>query len=139
MSSVSTLYPRGFIAHHQSLETSGWEGPPERFEHLSFGDFFIWFDSERAPAMARSKGASVLVVGTAALVPPGADQPEATADLQVVAEALHTALAKSQAHFLDALDYLGGRFAIIVEVGGLYRVFHDAHGTRTIYSRVAQV
>lgn len=133
MSSVSTLYPRGFIAHHQSLETSGWEGPPERFEHLSFGDFFIWFDSERAPAMARSKGASVLVVGTAALVPPGADQPEATADLQVVAEALHTALAKSQAHFLDALDYLGGRFAIIVEVGGLYRVFHDAHGTRTIY------
>ena len=133
MSSVSTLYPRGFIAHHQSLETSGWEGPPERFEHLSFGDFFIWFDSERAPAMARSKGASVLVVGTAALVPPGADQAEATADLQVVAEALHTELTRGQEHFLDALDYLGGRFAIIVEVDGLYRVFHDAHGTRTIY------
>ena len=133
MSSVSTLYPRGFIAHHRSLETSGWEGPPERFERLSFGDFFIWSDSERALAMARSKGASVLVVGTAALVPPGADQAEATADLQVVAETLHAALAKSQAHFLDALDYMGGRFAIIVEVDGLYRVFHDAHGTRTIY------
>ncbi|TNM52971.1 hypothetical protein [Brevibacterium sediminis] len=133
MCSVATLYPRGFIAHHQSLETSGWEGPPERFEHLSFGDLSIWFDSERTPAIARSEGASVLVVGTAALVPPGSDQAEATADLQAIAETLQVELTSNQGQFLDALDYLGGRYAIIVEVDGLYRVFHDAHGTRTIY------
>ena len=132
MSSVSDLYPRGFIAYHQSVDTSGWEGPPERFQHLSFGELSMWFDSERTPAVARSESASALVVGTAAFVPPGSAHAEATADLQAIADALHAALVESQEDFLDALDYLGGRFAIIVEVDGLYRVFHDAHGTRTI-------
>ena len=129
----SYLFPRGFIAYHQSVNTFGWEGPPQRFQQLSFGELFIWFDSERAPAVARSESAAVLVVGTAALVPPGSDLVEVTADLQAIAESLLVELTSSQKHFLDALDYLGGRFAIIVEVDGLYRVFHDAHGTRTIY------
>ncbi|MEY9258544.1 asparagine synthetase B (glutamine-hydrolyzing) [Brevibacterium epidermidis] len=111
----------------------GWDWLPERFQHLSFGELSVWFDSERTPAIARSESAAVLLVGTAAFVPPGPDQAEATADLQAIAEILHTALVESQEHFLDALDYLGGRFAIIVEVDGLYRVFHDAHGTSTIY------
>lgn len=129
----SYLFPRGFIAYHQSVNTFGWEGPPQRFQQLSFGELFIWFDSERTPAVTRSESAAVLVLGTAAFVPPAAEDADSTADLQIVAETLHAALAKSQEHFLDALDYLGGRFAILVEVDGLYRVFHDAHGTRTIY------
>lgn len=133
MPSVSSLYPRGFIAYHQSLEAFGWDGPPERFEHLSFGELSIWFDSERTPVIARSEAASVLVVGTAAFVPPGSSPSEATADLQVIAETLQAELASGQEHFLDALDYLGGRYAIIVEADRLYRIFHDAHGTRTIY------
>lgn len=115
------------------MKNSEWAGPPERFQLLNFGELSIWFDGERMPAIARSESASVLVVGTATFVPPCADQAEATADLQAIAETLHAALVESQEHFLDALDYLGGRFAIIVEVDGLYRVFHDAHGTRTIY------
>lgn len=133
MSSGLSLHPRGFVAHHQSMKNSEWAGPPERFQLLSFGELSIWFDGERMPAIARSESASVLVVGTATFVSPCADQAEATADLQAIAETLHAALVESQEHFLDALDYLGGRFAIIVEVDGLYRVFHDAHGTRTIY------
>lgn len=138
MPSAFSLYPRGFIAHHRSVETSGWEGPPERFQHLSFGELSIWFDGERTPAIAKSESGSVLVVGTAAFVPPDSVQCEATADLQVIAETLHAELTSSQLHFLNALDYLGGRFAIVVEVDGLYRVFHDAHGTRTIYYDVGR-
>ena len=133
MSSVSNLYPRGFVAHHQSLDTSGWEGPPERFQHLSFGELSIWFDGERTPVIARSESAAVLVVGTAAFVPLVSQDGEPSADLQVIAEILLAELTESQEQFLDALDYLGGRYAMIVEVDGLYRVFHDAHGTRTIY------
>ena len=133
MPSVSDLYPRAFVVHHKSLENSGWEGPPDRFQHLIFGELSIWFDSERTPAIARSESAAVLIVGTAAFVSPSARDAGSTADLQVVAETLHAELTRGQEHFLDALDYLGGRFAIVVEVDGLYRVFHDAHGTRTIY------
>lgn len=95
MPSISSLYPRGFIAHHQSLETSGWVGPPERYQHLNFGELSIWFDGERTPAIARSGAASVLVVGTAAFVPPGSDQTEVTADLQAIAETLHAELTTS--------------------------------------------
>lgn len=120
MASVSVLYPRGFLAYHRSVSVAGWYGPPSGFTCLSFGELTVWFDSERTPAVARSELGSVLVVGTAAFVPPGSDRAEATADLQSVAETLHAALVKSQEHFLDALDYLGGRFAIIVEVDGLW-------------------
>ncbi|WP_101643938.1 hypothetical protein [Brevibacterium antiquum] len=99
----------------------------------NFGELSIWFDGERTPAIAQSESVSLLVVGEAAFVPPAPKQSESTADLREIAETLCAGLTESQEHFLDTLDYLGGRFAIIVEVDGLYRVFHDAHGTRTIY------
>ncbi|WP_193086523.1 hypothetical protein [Brevibacterium aurantiacum] len=102
MPSVSDLYPRESIVYHQSFETLGWGCFPERFQHLSFSELSIWFDSERTPAIVRSESALVLVVGTAAFVPRGSDQSEATADLQAIAETLHVALVESQEHFLDA-------------------------------------
>ncbi|SDT18494.1 hypothetical protein SAMN04489752_3611 [Brevibacterium siliguriense] len=42
-------------------------------------------------------------------------------------------LGASERRFLDALDRVGGRYVILVEVDGQVRVFHDAHGTRSVY------
>ncbi|MFE1083450.1 asparagine synthetase B family protein [Brevibacterium sediminis] len=138
MSSVISLYPRGLLAYEKSEEASEWDGPPAHFRKVDFFDLSVWFDEERVPAVAGSDACSVLIYGMAAYVPPAGTDAEATADLKSIAEILHAALADGQERFLDSLDYLGGRYMIIVQADGLYRVFNDAHGTRTVYYDVTR-
>lgn len=138
MSSVISPYPRGLLAYEKSEEAPQWDGPPAHFRNVNFFDLSVWFDEERVPAVAGSDECSVLIYGMAAYVPPAGTEVEATADLQSIAGILQSALAEGQEGFLDSLDYLGGRYMIIVQAGGLYRVFNDAHGTRTVYYDVAR-
>ncbi len=83
--------------------------------------------------MFQSRSVAVLIYGVAAFVPPRGCVTEPSADLQVIAEKLGIELEASDGRFLDALDRVGGRYVILVEVDGLIRIFHDAHGTRSIY------
>lgn len=132
------LYPRGFIAVVKSAYTSAnVVNIPEHFVRLDFGGMDIWVDSETGLGRARSRGIDVIVFGLAVNVLAADSTRESTADVAAVAKVLQEALLNGTESFLEELDRTAGRYVVMAEADGVVRLFHDAHGTRSVYYSTA--
>ena len=126
------LYPRGFVITRETIDSSLL---PETYKHVNIlGDVDYYFDGD-APAMPapdiaidNERNAFLIVHGNCVHV--RADTGEAKPPS---AEHLLNLHRRNESSFLDTLDFLGGRFAIIAGDSRGVRIYQDAVGMRSVY------
>lgn len=128
------LYPRGFV-YHLAVEHGIPDLPTPQFQRMqlpggSLLDVHEWADRD----LAVTGEDWAAVVGIGLLYDPELGR----ATTEGLASTLLAAAVKAKGFSLveRALYDMGGRYAVLIHTGGSTRVYHDAHGNRTVYWRL---
>ena len=128
------LYPRGFVFYPKSDRTVP-DPPTEAFSRQTLPDGAVldlhqWAGRE----LAVSGDEWAVVIGLGLLY----DASRGLVETEGLAQRFLTAAQRSEdddAEVGELLYDMGGRYAVIVRANGVTRVYHDAHGNRTVYWR----
>lgn len=118
------LYPYGFV-----LTDKTHENIPTYYNRKSILDTYIYsYDDRETPSYFEMNSFFIIIHGN--FVHVGIEQNISNDDL---AKYLLTSYISNYDHFLDTLDFIGGRFAIIVGNSENIEVYNDATAMRSVY------
>lgn len=124
MSDINKLYPFGFVFSDSILESI-----PNYYQSVRILDTFnYYYDSSVIPYFYQNNNSFVIIHGHFAHV----SLSENISKDNILKELLNT-YNNEYTKFLDIIDYLGGRYAIIVCSNQEVRVYQDACGCRSVY------
>lgn len=118
------LYPYGFV-----FTDKEYENIPKYYKRHNILDKYIYFYDERSPSVIYiNESDFVIIHGNFKHV--GLQESINSNDL---AKSLCKLYKNDYSSFLDTLDFIGGRFAIIIGTGNKIEVFNDATAMRSVY------
>lgn len=124
MLNENLLYPYGFV-----FTDKQYKNIPKYYKRRNILDNYIYFYDERTPSIVyESNDVFVVIHGNFKHV--GIHESMSADDL---AKSLCDSYKKNYNHFLDTLDFIGGRFAIIIGDGDEIEIFNDATAMRSVY------
>lgn len=128
------LYPRGF-AFHPDSSAAPQTLPTEAFERLDLpGGALLDVDELTDRDISSDGSAWAAVIGLALLF----DPISGTVATEGLAEAFLSAAQEDPQELREVEKLLyetGGRYCLLLHLQGQTRVYHDAHGSRTVYWR----
>lgn len=124
MLNENLLYPYGFV-----FTDKEYGNIPKYYKKHNILDKYIYSYDERTPSVIYiNKNDFVIIHGNFKHV--GLQE---TLDSNDLAESLCDSYKNNYSSFLDTLDFIGGRFAIIIGTGNEIEVFNDATAMRSVY------
>lgn len=119
-----TLYPYGFIfSYRNSLKV------PDTFKLLKINnEYNFYYDPISTIKYKMDLDDFIIIHGHFTF-----SNPDSSIDNDELIELLFTAYSNDFNEFLDLLDYLAGRYVIIVGNSNEVKIYNDAVGTRSVY------
>lgn len=118
------MYPYGFVFSKNMLENA-----PDNFRKIQVNDdYFFYYDWILEADHKQINGKFIIIYGHYTYA-----HPEHSFSNQKLIEILFEKYFVDYSEFLNMLDYLGGRYVIIVGDGHNINFYNDAAGTRSIY------
>lgn len=124
MSNIDKFYPFGFVFSDFLLD-----GIPKYYQAIKLsGIFNYYYDSSIVPYFLQNNNKFIIIHGHFAHV--GVTDNISKAN---ILKELLDAYSEDYTKFLDIIDHLGGRYAIIIGSDHEVRVYQDACGCRSVY------
>lgn len=124
MLSKNLQYPYGFIFSDQSISNY-----PEYYKQLTLLDkYFYYYDDRETPQIKTTESTFIIIHGN--FIHIGSETNLSNIEL---ADYLLTQFSSNYEEFLNTLDFVGGRYAIMIGNNEKVEIFNDASAMRSVF------